>query len=62
MTCAVRLHPDQCYRCARCGLQWDASDPEPPRCRTPEQLNRETGLRTLAALRELLRHKNTTPL
>lgn len=31
MTCHARRESDQ-MRCARCGLVWDASDPEPPAC------------------------------
>ena len=31
MTCQARQYSDQ-MQCGRCGLAWDVSDPEPPRC------------------------------
>lgn len=31
MTCSARRCNDQ-FVCGRCGLQWDATDTEPPRC------------------------------
>lgn len=33
MTCEARQYSDS-MRCARCGLAWDANDPEPPKCVT----------------------------
>lgn len=38
--CVARQHSDQ-YRCDRCGLSWDMTDPEPPRCRKNHELLRE---------------------
>lgn len=37
--CEVRQYSDM-MQCPRCGLAWDANDPEPPACRkeyTPDQ-------------------------
>lgn len=47
--CVARRHGDQMH-CARCGLQYDVNDPEPPRCLT----TREFGQAALAEMKEAL--------
>lgn len=49
--CTARQYSDQ-MMCDRCGFAWDMNDPEPPRCKTKDELNHEVGTATLAELRE----------
>ena len=37
MTCSARRCNDQ-FVCGRCGLQWDTTDTEPPRCLSAGEL------------------------
>lgn len=44
--------------CTRCGLLWDADDPEPPECLTDAQVSRQVGCTAIKMMKELLNEKN----
>lgn len=47
--CSARQYSDQMC-CARCGLQYDVNDPEPPECLT----SKEVGQKELEGLKRYL--------
>lgn len=52
-TCEARQYSDQML-CAKCGLIWDMNDPDPPPCRTVNEVNKEIGFAVLSELKEML--------
>lgn len=38
--CKARRQGDE-YQCGRCGLTWDAKEPEPPECRSVAKIELE---------------------
>ena len=51
--CTARQYSDQ-MNCHRCGLVWDMNDPDPPRCKTDEQLRREAGTEWISRIKQCL--------
>ena len=43
------------HACTRCGFVWDINDPDPPRCKTNNELLVERNNRQLTKLRESLK-------
>jgi len=37
-TCEALYFADQTKACRKCGLYWDANDPDPPECLTDQQI------------------------
>lgn len=38
--CKARRYSDQ-MQCGRCGYVWDVNDPDPPKCKTPQEYGKE---------------------
>ena len=51
--CKARTTGDQ-KLCYRCNLAWDINDPDPPQCRTDDELRLERGLVAITNMREVL--------
>ena len=51
--CEARQQSDQMC-CNRCGTVWDMNDPDPPECKTDEQLHQERGHEQLNGIKEQL--------
>lgn len=51
--CSARQYSDQ-KQCDRCGLIWDMNDPDPPKCKTDEELRREHGREALEGIKRAL--------
>jgi len=47
-----KIRHNDTYECAKCGKQWDIKDPEPPRCKEPQDY--------LAEMRSRLNTKKTS--
>lgn len=52
--CEARRYGEE-MQCARCGLAWDVNDPDPPPCRTDDQVRQQHGREALDRIKNQLK-------